>query len=53
MGKREDHFGDEPAAYPRPSPSRDDDPGFVRFLIVGTAVFAAMWFGLSVLAGSL
>ena len=52
MGKREDDFGDEPAANSRPSPSQDD-PGLVRFLIVATIIFAAIWFGLSLLAGSL
>jgi hypothetical protein len=52
MGKRVSQLA-EPPANPGPSPSQDDDPGLVRFLIVGTSIFAAMWFGLSQLAGLL
>jgi len=52
MGERVNEL-DEPPASPGPSSSQENDPGLVRFLIAATVIFAAAWFGISLLAGSL
>lgn len=54
MGEgREDFEAEESDASRRPAKSETDDPDLVAFLTVTTVIFAALWFGLSLIAGAL
>jgi hypothetical protein len=54
MGEdREDFEAEEPAVSRPPVRSDTDDPGLMAFLTVATVIFAALWFGLSLIAGAL
>jgi hypothetical protein len=50
---REDLGAEETAASRPPANSEPDDPDLVLFLTVATVIFAALWFGLSMIAGAL
>jgi hypothetical protein len=54
MGEDREDLEAEETAPKRPPASREpDDPGLVAFLTVTTVIFAALWFGLSLIAGEL
>jgi hypothetical protein len=54
MGEgREDFEAEESAANRPPANSETDDPDLVAFLTVATVIFAALWFGVSLIAGAL
>ena len=49
-----DEFDAEGSAANRPpAKSQTDDPDLVAFLTVTTAIFAALWFGIALIAGVL
>ena len=54
MGEdQEDFEAEESAANRRPANTETEDPDLVAFLTVATVIFAALWFGLSLIAGVL
>jgi hypothetical protein len=54
MGKgREDSEAEETAANRPPARSDTEDPDLVAYLTLATVIFAAIWFGLSLVAGAL
>lgn len=54
MGEgREDFEAEESAANRPPAKIEKDGPHLVAFLTVATVIFAALWFGLSLIAGAL